>query len=155
MEVIKMIIEDMDDPGEIVRGPEIELFSAGGQKMNPYEAGREIDRKIREELDKFPDMSYQQALQRILDRHPALKAAWATGVFFPSHDQPINPEKVPDGNPKRSMDFYTGIMETDVRAEVDERVKKYMAKNTALDYAAAMQEVFAADPELKEKYSRS
>lgn len=155
MQIIKMV-EDMDGPGELIYGPAIPFNFEGEKNMDPYKAGKLIDELVTEYLYDHPEVPYQVALHKVLDKNPDLKAAYTLGVFFPSHDQPINPEKLPDGNPKRPMSFYIEDTEDGgVRTEVDRRVRKYMEKNTALDYKAALEEVFSLDPDLKERYSKS
>lgn len=157
MEIIKMVIEDKgSETTELVYGPGIQIFSSeGGTKMDPYEAGKLIDKLVNDYLFDHPEVSYQDALKKILDKHPDLKSAYARGVPFLNHDCPTDSQKLPDQNQKRPMEFYVEEEHKDVRAEVDKRTKARMAKNSSLDYEAAMNEVFEADPKLKEDYAKS
>jgi hypothetical protein len=77
------------------------------------------------------------------------------------HDEVGNEYRVyvwPSAQPRPGADDPTPERRQDARAEVDARVRQYCfdhGLNPAKDYRAAMEAVFALDPELKRAYWRS
>lgn len=152
MEIICMVKNDEENLNE----QDTENFNKETTNMaflTPQEAGQKIDKLVRDYLFQHPELSYERALDLILDKYPDLKAAYARGVAWPDKTQ--SPEYV---NPKRKMDWYledhSGEYE-DPREEVDRRVKVFQMKNPSCDYEAAFHVVLSEDPELAEAYSKS
>lgn len=111
----------------------------GGTQMDSVEAGKRIDKLVQEYLHEHPKVAYSVALESILCVYPELKEAYAATTegekFYTTPDDP---------EAKRA-----------IREEVHVKVMAHMNDTGEDDYETAMEEVFSADPSLKEQYAQS
>lgn len=121
--------------------------------MDAQEAGRKIDELVKEYMYQHPQISYQLALQKVLDRYPELKKAYALGAIFPGKSHFEDEGE----NTKRNLDFYIDgpPKDEDPRVEVDRHTRNMMAFMGSTDYQKCMNMVFAERPDLKERYAKS
>jgi hypothetical protein len=62
-----------------VLGADVVKFDDGDEpesNISPYEAGMEVDKRVRVHMAEYGNATYQEAMHAILDADPAVKAAY-------------------------------------------------------------------------------